>query len=567
MIHWERKYNEKWLEASVLGSIWGSFEIIVGSILHNLKLPLSGTLLASFVVVLMIGYGMQSSKNGIFWRAGIIAALMKSVSPSAVLLGPMTAIILEGFLMEIGLLLFGRNFFAYLFSGILVLYSVIIHKIVALLLLYGFNIVKITRNFYYFILKQLKINGLSFYQALFLLSLLYVIIGIFSATVGYIIGKRALRVRKNNGLKLQLKKILQENPDDKRFALILLLFHILFLILIIRSLHYSLLIGSLISFVYIVFCLIRYKGSFRRFRRTGLWLQLLIIFLISAFFFNGSGIFNIAGIKEGIAMVLRSIVVIVSFVGISHELSSPLVKLILYKNGFSQVYTSLSLAFSALPIISANFKNKEFFKHPLEHISGLLALNTLYDDFIKILNRRKLFVITGEVDSGKTALLHKVINLLQIENIGICGIVSVSDEREKFVYYVKDISSGISTVLCTQKKIENAIKIGRYYFYSEGLSFGSQVLLKCKDSNLVIVDEVGPLELRNKGWAKALQFLFAQSNAIQIWTIRKKLVYDVLKHYNIAEAFIFEVGKDKPEQIIYEIKKAVKSLESEMVMV
>jgi hypothetical protein len=138
-----KKINNTWLKAAVIGSLWGSIEIIIGSFFHNLKIPMAGTVLASFGIILISAFAQIWKEKGLFWRAGLICAIMKSISPSAVLIGPMTGIFMEALLFEFSLVLFGRNFFGYLIGGILALYSVLFHKITALIIIYGFDLVRI----------------------------------------------------------------------------------------------------------------------------------------------------------------------------------------------------------------------------------------------------------------------------------------------------------------------------------------------------------------------------------------------------------------------------------------
>ncbi|MBT3631717.1 MAG: hypothetical protein HN525_10405, partial [Candidatus Marinimicrobia bacterium] len=53
-----------WLKAAMLGSLWASIEIILGSFLHNLHIPFSGTFLASVGLILMInGYKLWPVKG------------------------------------------------------------------------------------------------------------------------------------------------------------------------------------------------------------------------------------------------------------------------------------------------------------------------------------------------------------------------------------------------------------------------------------------------------------------------------------------------------------------------
>ncbi|RPH94809.1 hypothetical protein EHM69_06280, partial [candidate division KSB1 bacterium] len=101
--------NLVWLHAAVLGSVWASIEIIVGSFLHNLRVPFTGTTLTAVGVCLLVAGQYFWPDRGIIWRAGVICALMKSVSPSAVLLGPMIGILTESLMLQLAVGILGRN--------------------------------------------------------------------------------------------------------------------------------------------------------------------------------------------------------------------------------------------------------------------------------------------------------------------------------------------------------------------------------------------------------------------------------------------------------------------------
>ncbi len=98
-----------WLKAAVLGGLWASVEIIIGSFFHNLRLPFGGTILAANATILMIAFYQMWPEKGLIWRAGLIAALMKSISPSAIILGPMIGIMSEALIIEMFLRVFGNN--------------------------------------------------------------------------------------------------------------------------------------------------------------------------------------------------------------------------------------------------------------------------------------------------------------------------------------------------------------------------------------------------------------------------------------------------------------------------
>ena len=109
--------SQKWLKAAVIGSIWASVEIILCSFLRNLKIPFSGMILSFISVWLLISFLQLWKENSIILRAGIICALMKSISPSALILGPMIGIITEAILIELFIFIFGKNLFGYMIGG------------------------------------------------------------------------------------------------------------------------------------------------------------------------------------------------------------------------------------------------------------------------------------------------------------------------------------------------------------------------------------------------------------------------------------------------------------------
>src|SRR5664280_650156 len=126
--------SQKWLKASVIGSVWASIEIILGSFLHNLKIPLSGMILSFISVWLLISFLQVWKENGLIMRAGIICALMKSISPSALILGPMIGIFTEAILIELFILILGKNLIGYMIGGAFAVLATLIQKLVSLLI-------------------------------------------------------------------------------------------------------------------------------------------------------------------------------------------------------------------------------------------------------------------------------------------------------------------------------------------------------------------------------------------------------------------------------------------------
>ena len=378
----EGKIDDIWLKAAVSGGLWAAVEIILGSFLHNLRIPMAGSILAGFGIVLMTAFFQIWPERGLIWRAGLICALMKSISPSAVILGPMTGIMMEALLLEAGIRMLGKNPAGYIAGGALALFSALLHKIMSLMLLYGLNIITIYINLFYFASAQVNIPQADPWLLILVVALLYLIFGALAALAGYVTGQRSLRLPQDTNRERQLDQRAASNDlfDQRRqnFSMWLFLLHVVAvpggLVLMNfsdRFIAYPLMIS------YSVFCLIRYKNTIRRFRKPLFWFQLLVIAMLAAIFLDnfetGSPVINMGGVLAGIDMNIRAILVVAGFSALSNELKNPLITAFLVSKGFSQLYLAVSLAFRALPVMMEEISRPSlFFSNPFSSLRRMV---------------------------------------------------------------------------------------------------------------------------------------------------------------------------------------------------
>ncbi len=385
--------NDIWTKAAVVGSLWASVEIIMGSFFHNLQLPFAGTLLAAFTVTFVIAILQIWPSRGLIWRAGVIAALMKSISPSAIILGPMVGIFFEAVLLEFFIFIFGRNLISYVIAGMMAVLSALFHKLITLLIIYGWDAVAILSNVYKFAMKQLSFTQVNPMDAVWILMAIYLIFGTLAALTGYKIGKKAMSQKENQQ---SIAKFDISSADsfftiskNQRFSVYLLVFNIFLVVSILYVINkWGLYWGIAASSIFLVYCLIRYKNSSRQFKRPALWLQLATLTILSSIFYIDNSefvYFSTKGIFIGLKMTLRAIIVVLGFSSISIELRNPIIKTVLNKKGFSNLYNALGLAFSALPAIMSDVtKPKKMFKQPFKTIIDiLLYTDSLYLAFVE----------------------------------------------------------------------------------------------------------------------------------------------------------------------------------------
>jgi len=569
--------KEIWLKASVLGSIWASIEILLGSFLHNLKIPFSGMILSLIGVWLIISFLQVWKERGLVWRAGIICALMKSISPSAIILGPMIGILTEALLIEFFIFVLGKNIVGYLFAGAFAVLSSLLQKFFSLLILYGFDFLKILNDLYHFAVKQIGLNALSPLNLLIVITTIYIIIGMVGAMAGYFTGLKHTRnmqsPAENNEIILKFKNQFTNQSMGQNYSIIFLLLNILTISIILFLINYNFPIAAIISgLIYVGFCISKYRNSLRRLRKISFWISFIIITFAAAFLWSGfsqGAFFSINGLIVGLKMNARAIIIIIGFAAISVELKNPLIKSLLYHRGFASLYQSMNLAFSALPFIISNLSSKgsnKSNKFSRLKLHGLFNhADALLDVFKKEhLQRPEIVIITGDVHQGKTTFAQKIVADLHSQNIRIAGFFSVgiNENGIRTKFNLVDIGSSRQIELCSDKKNENRLKFGKYYFNSEAISFGYDILdsNNLSDKQLIVIDEVGHLELNGKGWSNAIENITRNNTVPQLWIVRKSLVQKCSRRWNIGNAYIFDITESSIQEAENKLTEIISNL-------
>ena len=374
--------NDVWLRAAVAGGLWASFEIVAGSFLHNLHVPFAGTMLTAFSVMLLSAFYRYWPVKGLLWRAGLICAVMKSVSPSAVIFGPMTAIFVEGLLMETGIRIFRRNLPGLILGGGMAVLSALVHKAVNLLILYGTDIYKLYLNIFHYAADQFGIDNAKPAPLVSGLIFSYIITGIIAAIAGYHVGKRAaensreIEIPAANFDRVASTGYLT-NPSGK-FNLYLLLLHLLSIPLLLLLINSSdIMISFSLVMIYLMYCYLRYRNILNRLRKPLVWIQFIFIFAIAALFGRNLLPGEHTGAREqlllGLELNMRALTVIVGFSALGRELRNPVILKTMEKPRFRKLYAGISLAFNSLPaMISGMAKPAAFVKNPMRYMTDLL---------------------------------------------------------------------------------------------------------------------------------------------------------------------------------------------------
>lgn len=557
------KINEKWLLASVIGTVWASSEIVLGSFLHNLKVPFSGTFLTSIGVIILISFNYRYKLKGVFWRAGLICALLKTMSPSAIIFGPMIAIFTESLLIEVSVRIFGINKIGFLIGSILAVSWTLVQKILNLIILYGFNIIKIYKDVVIYAQKQIRFETENIWMPIFLLLVIQLIIGIISAIVGI---RAGMKIENQTVKKIETitkpiskPKTPKQNQQFTKYSVFHLFLNIAILIssIIVISLA-DWKIWSVLIILVIIFWISRYKRALKQISRPKFWLFFFLITMITVFVFSNLSS-NPLSFSEamliGLEMNSRATILILGFSTIGAELYNPKIKDFFKKTHFNQLQIALEMSVESLPSVLSNIPDaRTILKNPSSVVYQFVQFS---EERIKKFQKenhfpQKIIFITGKINSGKTTVLKKIIDILKSKNFDLKGFYSekILEENTVLGYDLVNVSTLRKMKFLRRTKGDTSEKIGSYSIDKQGLEYGVKTLENIDDkTDFAIIDEVGFYELNDKGWAESLRNLKKLNKTSLIVVSRIDFLDKVIKKFEIYDYQIFNVEKDNFNKI------------------
>ncbi len=135
--------------------------------------------------------------------------------------------------------------------------------------------------------------------------------------------------------------------------------------------------------------------------------------------------------------------------------------------------------------------------------------------------------MTGPIGSGKTAAVLALAADLPRQGLRVAGVASprVLSAGETVGYRVRDLATGEERPLCSLTP--PGIPFRRFFFSPDGLAFANDALRRAAErADIVIVDEVGPLEIAGDGFAPGVRDALC-SPAFLVFAVRPSLVDEV----------------------------------------
>jgi nucleoside-triphosphatase THEP1 len=552
--------------AALLGSLWAANEIVLGSFLHNVSFPFTGILLASIGVSLLVAGVRIWNDRGVIWRAGLVCALMKSISPSAVILMPMIGIVAEAVTVWLIVLALGRNPMACLIGGFLATMVPMFQQVVNIIIAYGLNAARIYAAVYTFAASWFGVESISPVGAITIVALVSGIPGALAAGLGLAVARRVYELPPPDREQTtsDMLPTLDRLAAGQQYSFSLLFLHGVVIALVLTLAARIELEAQLILVAfYVAVVFIRYPSLRRRFAHPGMWLQFAVVAALAGFVFGSLGPMGSwwNGVRSGLLMAVRALFVVTAFGGVSVELRNPRLVNWLLRRGLGSLGNALDAAFRSLPtMVAALAEHRSLMRNPVNAVSRMMAV--VIRELNEHVNHRphtgpRVFILTGAQGSGKTSLLERLVPLVRQRGHTVAGIRAplVMHAGARIGYNVEDIKTGDTLPLCRIGQRNAVETAGPFGFDRTGIRFGARALAleAVAQRDIVVVDEIGPLELRGGGWAPVVRPLLESYGGSLLLVIRPDILQAVLGRWQINPVSVWDPDVHSVETIVEQL--------------
>ncbi len=158
-----------------------------------------------------------------------------------------------------------------------------------------------------------------------------------------------------------------------------------------------------------------------------------------------------------------------------------------------------------------------------------------------------VIVLTGRPGSGKTTTLERIIDSLVGHGCDVAGLIQPGEFRggAKVGFSVRDLRTGEEAPLARKTSRESGHHGTGFLFDEAGLEKARQALASVPEGAVLVVDELGPVELRGQGHMPALrQALALRPPRVLILVVRRHLVPALLAALSATDAHVVDVESE-----------------------
>lgn len=143
-----------------------------------------------------------------------------------------------------------------------------------------------------------------------------------------------------------------------------------------------------------------------------------------------------------------------------------------------------------------------------------------------------IVLVTGPRGVGKTTLCLRTVTLAKEAHYSCAGLLTLREDDDRRI--LVDVRTGDRRPLTTSGP--TGVSVGRYLFDPDALAWGTAILARSTPCDLLVLDELGPLEMAGGGWAVGIDVLRGERFFLALVVVRPELVAEALERFPDAWA-------------------------------
>mgnify|MGYP000583811703 CR=1 FL=1 len=169
--------------------------------------------------------------------------------------------------------------------------------------------------------------------------------------------------------------------------------------------------------------------------------------------------------------------------------------------------------------------------------------------------------VVGRSGTGKTPLLSRCVARISGRGWPVYGFLqpALTEGGEKTGFAVRDVGTGREAVLARRVGPERGQHGTPYVFFPEGFALARAALAAGPRGGILVVDELGPVELRGGGhWPAVRRALARRAPAVVLVGVRRQLLSVLLTHLRAELVTVVDVEHtpDAEEAVVRAVSAA-----------
>jgi len=165
-------------------------------------------------------------------------------------------------------------------------------------------------------------------------------------------------------------------------------------------------------------------------------------------------------------------------------------------------------------------------------------------------NQNMVIIVTGAIGIGKTTVCRKLIEIVRNRGYACGGILTYKALDKGII--IEDVQTGEVGTLASTSNVYDGPSTAKYSFNPKGINFGIQAIDKGASADILVVDEIGHLELRGEGFINVMGLMRTGKVKNCIMVIRKELLSAFLPQLD-ATMLVLETTINNRNQLPAEI--------------